>query len=190
MATYSKAPGEVLDLIAEVIDNWHPDLLEAEARIGAVMARPTLDRDGEPKGPAMAKDGFPVLARIKRNSEEDRAGGKDDATITIDADHWETLDGEDDGLARQRALIDHELYHLEVQREKALPGQVKGPIKTDDRSRPLFRIRPHDWEITGFRAVAERHGRHSEERIQARQFHDRYGQLLFSWAEDLVEAQP
>jgi hypothetical protein len=41
-----------------------------------------------------------------------------------------------------------------------------------------------------FRAVAARHGRHSEERIQARQFHDTYGNLLFSWAEDIAEVTP
>ena len=190
MATFSKAPAEVLDVIAEVIDNWHPDLAEAAARIGAVMARPTLDDDGEPKGPALAKDGHKVLARIKRNGGEDRAGGKDDATITLDADHWETLGELIDGDERQRALVDHELYHLEVQREKPLPGQARGAIRTDDRGRPLFKMRPHDWELTGFRVVAERHGRHSEERIQARRFHDHFGNLLFSFAEDLAEARP
>jgi Putative phage metallopeptidase len=185
MATFTPAPAEVLDLIAEIIDEFHPDLAEAGARIGAVMARPTLDQDGEPKGPAMAKDGFKTLARIKRNSEEDRAGGKDDATVTIDADHWESLADEPDGRDRQRALIDHELYHLVVQREKALPGTGPGAIRTDDRGRPLFKMRPHDWETSGFLAVAERHGSLAVEVIEAKAWRNQFGQLLFSFASDL-----
>jgi hypothetical protein len=186
MATFDPAPTRVYEAIREVIESYYPDLVEAHAKIGAVFARPTLDADGDPTGPAMVKDERQIMARIKKNSEEDRAGGKDDATITFDAEEWKRLDDEPDGYLQQRALVDHELMHLIVQREKGDPEQPgrKGAIKTDDLGRPKFKMKPHDWEITGFRAVAERHGKHSYEKQEARRFHDTHGNLLFDFASD------
>jgi hypothetical protein len=178
MATYSPASTDVDAIIAEVIGEFYPDLVEAGAKISAVFAYPTLDKDGEPTGPAMVKDDRQILARVKKNSEEDRCAGKADATITIDHEEWDKLsDDETDGAGRKRALIDHELHHLIVRRDK-----MTGLVATDDRGRPLFKMKPHDWEITGFKAVVERHGRHSYEKRQARQFHDTYGNLLFDFA--------
>ena len=184
MATFDPAPQRVNEVIQDVIDRWYPDLVEAKARIGAVFARPTLDKNGDPTGPAMMKDDRQIMARIKKNSEEDRAGGKDDATITFDAEEWERLDDEPDGIKQQRALVDHELYHLIVRRDKPAEGQKIGAILTDDLGRPKFKMRPHDWEITGFRVVAERHGNHSYEKREARRFHDLHGNLLFDFASD------
>jgi hypothetical protein len=184
MATFDKAPQRVYETIREVIEEYYPDLVEANARIGAVFAYPTLDKEGDPTGPAMMKDDRQIMARIKKNSEEDRAAGKDDATITFDAEEWKRLDDEPDGGFQQAALVDHELHHLIVRRELPADGQKVGRIMMDDKGRPLFKMKPHDWEITGFRAVAERHGRHSYERQEARRFHDRFGNLLFNFAED------
>jgi hypothetical protein len=179
MATFDPAPERVNQVIREVIDEYYPDLVEAGAKIGAVFAYATVDKDGEKTGPAMTKDGRQVLARIKRNSEEDRAAGKADATITFDADEWRRLDDELDGARRQRALVDHELHHLVVLREKE-----GNRVRTDDKGRPLFKMKPHDWEITGFKAVVERHGPASYEHEEANRFRDTYGNLLFSFAKE------
>jgi len=180
MATFVKANADVNRIISEVIADFYPDLVEAQARIGAVMAYPTLDEDGDSTGPAMKRGGLAVMAKIKKNGEADRVDGKPDATITLDVEEWDELDEE-----RQRALIDHELYHLIVKRKSL--GKT---IKIDDGGRPLFDIRPHDWEITGFRVVAERHLAASCEVVEARKLHDRYGTLLFDFASDQARPLP
>jgi hypothetical protein len=89
------------------------------------------------------------------------------------------------GEARMRALIDHELYHLIAQLD-----EDTGHTKKDDQGRPLFKMRKHDWTFAGFRAVAQRHGRTSQEVIQARQLHDAYGNILFDFASDMAVARP
>ena len=197
---YSPAKEEDHELLARVIEKWHPDLMEAyptpdrqyddpaedfatlarnaAARIGLVMAHP----DPESDKPAMLAKGIRILAKIKANSEADRVAGAPDATITLDAAHWkEMAEDEVDGYRQAFALLDHELYHLEVRREKDSKR-----ILTDDAGRPKFRMRPHDWEITGFRAVAERNKQHAAEVIVARRFRDEYGNLLFSFGEEFA----
>lgn len=173
---YTPAPQELLGRIAEVIDAYHPDLVEAEARIGAIVAHP----DPKSDKPAMMKNGLQILAKIKANSEADRVDGKPDATITFDAEHLDDLARDDlDGLAKLRALIDHELYHLQVRRKRKTKE-----IITDDARRPKLKIRPHDWELTGFRVVADRHKLHAAEVIEYRHFHDKRGNLLMTFAEE------
>ena len=185
MATwYSPANSFVQELVAEAIDRFYPDLVEADAQISSIFAHAGADSDKPP----MMKNGFQIKAKIKINSEADRVDGKLDATITFDA--AVVRDFEDDevhGRDQLLALIDHELYHLTVLREKPKKGSSAKPrIKTDDAGRPKFKIRYHDWEVTGFRAVAERHRQHSHERIEAKRFHDDYGNLLFHFGEEFA----
>ena len=54
-------------------------------------------------------------------------------------------------IDKQRALLDHEVAHLELVRDDA------GKVKTDDAGRPRLRIRPHDYQTGGFWDVIERH---------------------------------
>ncbi len=180
MAWYTPGSQHVHDLIKEVIDEYHPDLAETKARIGAVFCHADPDSDK----PAMVKNGIRILAKIKKNSEADRIDGKPDATITFDAEHWKTFEEDEiHGRDQARALIDHELYHLVCKRDKET-----GRFLTDDQDRPKFDMRVHDWEITGFRAVAERHGRHSAEVQEAVRFQDEFGNLLFHFgAEHAVQ---
>jgi hypothetical protein len=177
--TYAKASSPVHALIESVIAEFHPELDRAKARIGAVMAHPSLDGDGEPTGPAVTLHGEPCLATIRINRQKDRVDGKPDATITIDAEAWKEMADEPGGEARMRALIDHELYHLIVQVD-----EDSGRAKTDDQGRPLFKMRKHDWTFAGFRVIAERHRSASQEVIQARQLHDSFGNILFGFMEE------
>lgn len=181
MPTYGPASTEVHALVASVMEDWHPDLVKTEARIGIVMAYPTLDKDGEPTGPAVTLHGEPCLATIKANAQKDRVDGKPDATIVISAPEWNDLAAEPDGNERRVALLDHKLYHLIVRRDKET-----GRFDTDDQGRPLFEMRRHDWTFAGFREIASRHGKRSQEVIQAQQLHDAYGNILFGFADDLA----
>ena len=91
---------------------------------------------------------------------------------------------------------DHELMHLDPVVEgtttETVPSEEDPNLfrkvertffKTDDAGRPRLKIRLHDWQLGGFAAVAERHGEHAPEVVEARKLAERFGQLLFDFAE-------
>lgn len=170
MPTYTRADSEVYDLIKDLYDECYPDLAEAKVTINALMARPTYNDNGEPKGPAIRHEGYPAQATIKVTSLKDRVAGLADAILTIDADNWDNLDE-----AERLALIDHELYHLELERDK------HGHLVSDDHGRPKLKCRLHDWQIGGFAAIRRRRGEASPEHRHIVALADQYGQLLFEW---------
>jgi hypothetical protein len=49
---------------------------------------------------------------------------------------------------------------------------------TDDLGRPKLEIRPHDFQIGGFRSIAVRHGDNALEVIQVRQMVKDFGDVL------------
>ena len=167
--TYQKAEPEVVELAGKVAKRYHADLVEAEANIGILMAS-SVNAAGEPV-PAVKLHGVACAATVRIVSYKDRVAGKADAEILIDANMW--AESSED---RRIALIDHELYHLEVQRD------TEGQIKTDDAFRPKFKMRKHDVDFGWFHAIAQRHGDSSYEVIQAKAFADEYGQLYFGWS--------
>ena len=57
----------------------------------------------------------------------------------------------------QKALLDHELEHFEVKRDK------HGSFLYDDINRPLLSIRKHDRQHGSFDNIAKRHGTASGE---------------------------
>lgn len=93
-----------------------------------------------------SRDGKIELAKPKRASDLDRVlhDGGADFIVLLNKDAWETL------LPDQRlAVLDHELTHLEVERDGA-------GYKEDENGRAVTRIRKHDLEE--FVEVVERHG--------------------------------
>jgi hypothetical protein len=82
--------------------------------------------------------------------------GRGDAEITFDALVVGAMTDDE-----KRALIDHELYHLETKRNK------DGQIKLDDLGRAEYKLRPHDREFGWFDSIARRWGKHSLESKQA-----------------------
>lgn len=146
MAVYERAGKDVEEVIAKVLKQFHKDLVDLGVRISALMATPNKNARGESKGPAVKHGGYPCLATIKITKLNERVLGLADAIITIDAEAWEALpEGE------RKALIDHELEHLEPVHSK------KAGFKTDDHGRPLLKGRLHDWQLGGFESVARRH---------------------------------
>lgn len=168
MPTYAPAPQTVKDLATAILDEFesHHPLTEADVRIDFVFAHADLDPDsGEKLNDAIRVRGFRALGVARKLPLKDRAMGRGDAEITIDGDWWNDVDD-----AERKALIDHELHHLEVRKDE------RG-ILTDDLGRPLLKMRKHDREYGFFDIIASRHGEYSQERIQMTAMVERVGQL-------------
>ena len=135
---------EAYDLLGRAIQQHHPDLAQHEVTVALYWASST--KQGEP---ALKHHGYPAAALIKINADVRlRLKGTADASITIDAAHWERLD-----TLQREALLDHELEHLQVAKSK------HGNVKLDDAGRPKLRMAQHDFELGVFYAVVERYGR-------------------------------
>ena len=158
MPFYEKAPPEVSELLARVMEQYHEPLWSVETRVDILMAEPKLNKDGEPTGPAVKHHGRACAACIKTMSYKDRVKGAGDLEITIDKEWWDGHEEE-----QQIALLDHELTH----RIPRLDSD--GKVKSDDLGRPLFCVVDHDWEFGFFASTALRHGVNSVEVEQARQ---------------------
>ncbi len=76
-------------------------------------------------------------------------------------------------IDQQAALLDHELHHLEVQKEG------NGRFKFDDLNRPKISMRPHDFEFGWFSIIAKRHPGIALECVQAKTIMDKAGQLFW-----------
>lgn len=181
---YEPASEAVRSVVRRAMDLYHPDLAEAQIDLRIVLAFAAVDDRGEIPKPAMTVKGFRILAKIKKNSAAQRAGGHGDATLTIDGDNWRDWT-DDENEAEQLALIDHELCHLTVCRFPDV-GERRGSIKLEPDGRPKLGVRYHDYELTGFYEVAERHGAASVEVREARRWHDAGGNLLFDFANNLA----
>lgn len=165
--TFERCGKDVVDLIARVMKKSHSDLHGAGVTIDAMFVSAETKRDGSV--PALKVRGFEIAAQIKITSLADRTLGIADAKLTIDHLAWTRLNG-----ASQTALVDHELMHL----ARHVKQPKKGPaISTDDMGRPLLKLRPHDWELTGFQAVVERHGEASLEVRAIKKFSADFAQL-------------
>jgi hypothetical protein len=174
MPSYDKAPPEVSELVAEIIEQHYQDLKQAEVSIECLQAKaPIKKKTGLPNGPALKLHGWPCAAIVSINNEKKRAEGVADATITIDWDRWPEWNED-----QRRALIDHEIHHLVIARDKF------GGIKEDSLGRPKLKMRPHDWETSGFKVIAERHGEASFEVTEAKNLKMRFGQLLWGWGDE------
>lgn len=141
--TYEEAPDDVLDLIHQVMIAHHADLHLVGVTVSAVMAS---KEEGDDAVPALKTRGQVIAAKIQITSLVDRARGLADAKLTICQYTWDRMPP-----ATRLALLDHELTHLELVRDKD-----EQPVY-DDRGRPKLKTRHHDWELTGFVEVAARH---------------------------------
>jgi Putative phage metallopeptidase len=165
-----KPGAEVYAILEDVLTSWHPELVEAGVTIGVQVAWP--GEDGDSGKSAVMLHGYECAAVFRITPYKWRVRGVEDAVIEIDGSTWERLNAEE-----RAALIDHEVMHCELVRDK------EGGIKSDANGRPKLRTRLHDIVIGGFSAIARRHGEAALEVQEARSIQEAYGQLLFSWAE-------
>jgi hypothetical protein len=170
--TYREADDVIRALVSKVMQQSHPELVKERVTIATTIA----SRESEEGDMVALRDrGLPAAAKMAVTSLQDRARGLADAKLLIDNYAWTRLSSQS-----KLALLDHELQHLMLVEIKPTKknGWATGP-KHDDLGRPCFKIRPHDWSLTGFQAVAERHAEHSIEARQFAAFRDEYGQLNF-----------
>lgn len=158
MADYKKAkPGSPEDaLLQDVVKRYHPDLDSHGVTVALEFAG--ISNDAKAKGKhAVMLHGYPCIAVVRRTNERERRYGSPDAIITYDAELWDQHTADE-----REAVLDHECQHLEIVKDES------GLAKLDNQMRPRLKLRPHDVQIGWFRAVAERHGRHSAEVQQAK----------------------
>lgn len=161
---YDIAPDKVTKVVNKVLHDYHGELEAADVTIQVLFAH-KYDNDGEPE-PTMKTRGQVVLAKIAITNLQDRTRGIPDAKLVIDRSFgWDQLTD-----TRRVALVDHELTHLQLTLDKV------GNVKKDDRGRPKLHMRHHDWELTGFAEVCERHGEAAVEVREIVLWQETYGQ--------------
>ena len=162
MPVYELARDDLLVALAEVMGLYHVELRDADVRIDVLVAYAKTDANGDPTGPAVKLHGHPCCAKVRVIGLRDRVAGRGDAEIIIDGDNCDTWPPE-----QLRAILDHELEHLELQ------VSDEGLVKRDDAERPKLRLREHDRQFGWFDSVARRHGYASIEVQQATQMTER-----------------
>lgn len=170
MSTYEKANTEVKEIADKILQEFtdYAPLLEAKVRIDFLFAYAEVGEDGESKGYALTKHGIRALGITRKIGIKDRVMGRGDAEVALDGDWWK-----DATPARRRALLDHELHHIEVRTDD------EGVVLRDDLKRPKLKLRKHDVEVGWFALVAGRHGSASLEIEQAKSVMDSWGQLFW-----------
>lgn len=103
----------------------HALLLQAKVEIDLLFALADTDDAGNKRGVALKLNGRQALGIARRIKIKDRVMGRGDVEISLDGDWWALST-----VPEQRALLDHELHHFEVQME----GKT---IITDDIGRPV-----------------------------------------------------
>ncbi len=170
MSTFRKAPDEIRKMADGLIRRFdtHAPLLEAEVKIDYLFAYGPRNDDGDLTGDALTHHGVRALGVAKIVSSADRAKGCGDAEIKLDAEWWAQAPPE-----QHEALLDHELHHLSVKTD------AHGNVKEDEHRRPRLKMRRHDFHHRGFNVIALRHGKHTQECIQAKAVMDVAGQLYW-----------
>jgi len=177
MSTYQKCPSEVRELAEEIMNEHrtYKDVVEAKVKIDFLFAYAEVGEDGISKGHALTKHGIRALGITRKLGIKDRVMGRGDAEVALDGDWWTEATP-----LRRKALLDHELHHIEVRTDE------EGVVLRDDLKRPKLRLRKHDVEVGWFAEVAGRNGSASLELEQAKAVWDSYGQLFWP-ALDLQE---
>lgn len=170
MPTYEPADAQLIGMADEVLARYesHSPLLKNKVKFDFVFAHPTVNENGESTGDAIKKNGRKALGLCRVINLKDRTMGRGDVEILIDFDWW----SEEASEQEQFALLDHELHHAEVKMKDGQP-------KRDNLGRPMIRLRKHDVEVGWFDIIALRHGKHSQELIQAKKLSDEVGQLYW-----------
>ncbi|AHF94046.1 hypothetical protein OPIT5_04030 [Opitutaceae bacterium TAV5] len=162
MKTYSKAPEEAYDRVAELVRRFYPEIDKHKLRIDLLMVA------SDKEGAALKHQGYPANAVVRAVPQKERAKkGNGDVEIVIDYVRYEKMTSEE-----KDALLDHELYHIEIQYND-------DGVKLDGQHRPVVKMKKHDRQLGWFDEIARRHGEHSCEVRQARGIVEETGQLYF-----------
>ncbi len=166
MASFTKAPDDVLGRVGRIMGRYHGHLVDVEVTVGVLMSHTPVKLHG-----------YPCAATVKIVGLEQRVLGVEDALLEIDARAWADLTDES-----RDALIDHELHHLVPQFDK------DGDLKSDDHGRPVLKMRLHTWQLGGFDVIAGRHGPAALEVQAFRAVSTAFHQQLFRRSDDSAPA--
>lgn len=166
MSVYQRCPKEVEEIAREILCGYteHKPLLDARVKIDFIFAY----AEDTPGAVAIRHHGIRAIGLCRRIGLKDRVMGRGDAEIVLDGDWWKEATA-----AQARALLDHELHHLEIVTDK------HGRVQWDDLRRPKLKLRPHDFEFGWFVEMARRHKAAAQESIQAKTIMDAAGQWLW-----------
>ena len=165
---YSPADDEVFALAKAIRKEHHPMLDKAKVTIDILFVE-------SESVPVLSQHGAAAYAIVRIVAGKERAAGRSDAEIVIDKEAWLAMEVE-----TQKALLDHELHHLIV-------VQKDEEIQWDAQERPKLKLRKHDFQVGWFHAIANRHGKHSIEVMQAHRLATEYGQLYFEGLLDTTQ---
>jgi hypothetical protein len=176
--TFEDPDDDVVEQLNAVMEEYHPDLKDAELKVAILMAHGDADDDD---GPAIVRGGREHEAWIESVPYKWRCLGVADALILIDAARWEGLSD-----AERDALLDEKLQMVRIKTTK------DGIRAEDDRGRPKLEKRQPDWTLDGYISVAQRHGDESPEARAARGAFDRGStrQLFMPWVEGPGDETP
>lgn len=141
----------------------HRERLEG-VTIAVKAVHASRNKDDEPRGEALARDGDPILGKVRIMSLEDRSDGSSDVRILLNGDRWGSIT-----WGMQCSVIDICLMRIEVQMQDGKP-------KLDDLGRPMLRKRKWGYQLCGFPEVDERHGKSSIGVHNMRTFFGEHGQ--------------
>ena len=151
---YSKADEELVATIREVMKQHHEDKHIEGVSVDCLLAH--TDRIG---GTAIKSRGTYALACIRITSLIERVMGMADAIMIID--NFSMQSWKD---ARLRAVIDHELEHIQLIRDKK-----NNSPRRDDHDRPMLGIKQHDYQFGWFEGPVKHYGYDAVEYDQAAQ---------------------
>ena len=159
---YDQAPKAMGAMLNKVFNKHHRDLVAAGVTLDLLVAcRETAD--GEEPEPVFTHG---EVTKTRKTSLMDRAAGRPDASIIIDRVFgWDRL-----SEARREAVLFRALQKLE------LCFDQNGELKRDDHRRPKLKIRPYDWEHSGFESELELYGEASVASAQLTRFMDAHNQ--------------
>ena len=151
---YSKADEELVATIKEVMKKHHEDKHIEGVTVDCLLAH--TDRID---GTAIKSRGTYALAYIRITSLMERVMGMADALMIIDHASMQLWKEN-----RLRAVIDHELEHIQLIREKK-----NNQPRRDDHDRPMLGIKQHDYQFGWFEAPVKHYGYDAVEYDQAQQ---------------------
>jgi hypothetical protein len=161
--TYHKPSPELTGLVERMMEEFHDDLTAHRVRVGCRFCVGDLKLHG-----------YPCAAVVQIMSYERRFQGAPDAMVTVDKIAWDGLSEEE-----KAAVIDHELEHLAIARDK------QGQARVDDLGRPKLRMRLHNLIVGGFRSIIDRHGKAALEYGHVARVNEALRQMSLQWGDDM-----
>ncbi len=163
---YEKATPAINDLVLQVMESYHPQLLDEKLRVATTVVRRFEGADNDEAAPALKHHGAQANAVIRKVTTRRRVLVQHDVELELDGLVWDGLKPDS-----RVALLDHELNHVVLVTDKS-----DRPVR-DDLGNLKIRLRPDEVTFTGFFAVIARHGKAA---IEAQSFERLYPLYLSS----------